>query len=98
MREPVETAFQAAYTPEEIQDLIQEAGLTGTRLDDSDPDYVYTNPQIAARLLTAMRSWRSLLRSSCRAEKLWAPAFVGGMISPSMTSARAGCRASVACA
>jgi len=41
MRNPVEAAFQAAYTPEEIQHAIQEAGLTGTRLDDSDPDYIY---------------------------------------------------------
>ena len=35
------TAFQAAYTPEEIQHAIQESGLTGSRLDDSDPDYIY---------------------------------------------------------
>ena len=41
MRSHVETAFQAAYTPEEIQSAIQEAGLSGTRLDDSDPDYFY---------------------------------------------------------
>ena len=41
MRNHVETAFQAAYTPDEIQRAIQEAGLTGTRMDESDPDYIY---------------------------------------------------------
>jgi ubiquinone/menaquinone biosynthesis C-methylase UbiE len=41
MRIPVEAAFQAAYTPEEIQQAIREAGLTGTHLDDSDPDFLY---------------------------------------------------------
>jgi ubiquinone/menaquinone biosynthesis C-methylase UbiE len=41
MRSHVETVFQAAYTVEEVQQAIQEAGLTGTDMDDSDPDYFY---------------------------------------------------------
>lgn len=41
MRNHVEIAFQAAYTPEELRQAIQEAGLAETRLDDSEPDYVY---------------------------------------------------------
>ena len=41
MRNHVEAAFQAAYTPEEIQQAIQDAGLTGTHLDDGDPDFLY---------------------------------------------------------
>jgi hypothetical protein len=41
LRNHVETAFQAAYTVEEIQQAVQEAGITETRLDDSDPDYIY---------------------------------------------------------
>src|SRR6185503_9121910 len=40
MRSPVEAAFQAAYTPDEIQQASDESGLTGTRLDNSDPDYI----------------------------------------------------------
>jgi ubiquinone/menaquinone biosynthesis C-methylase UbiE len=41
MRSQVESAIQAAYTTEEIQQTLQESGLSGTRLDDSDPDYFY---------------------------------------------------------
>jgi ubiquinone/menaquinone biosynthesis C-methylase UbiE len=41
MRNSMEAAIQAAYTAEEIQQAIQQAGLTGTRLDDSDSDYFY---------------------------------------------------------
>jgi len=41
MRSHVEDALQAAYTAEEMQRAIQEAGLSGTRLDDSDSDYLY---------------------------------------------------------
>ena len=41
MRNHVEAAFQAAYTPEEVQSVVREAGLAGTRLDNSDPDYFY---------------------------------------------------------
>ena len=39
MRNQLETAFQAAYTPDEIQQAIRESGLTGAHLNDSDPDY-----------------------------------------------------------
>jgi ubiquinone/menaquinone biosynthesis C-methylase UbiE len=41
MRSSVEAAFQAAYTTEEIQQAMQQSGLSGARLDDSDPDYFY---------------------------------------------------------
>ena len=41
MRNHVEAALQAAYTSEELQAAIHEAGLSGVRLDDSDADYIY---------------------------------------------------------
>ena len=41
MRNHVEAALQAAYTPEEIQNAIHEAGLSGAQVDDSDSDYFY---------------------------------------------------------
>ncbi len=41
MRSHVETAFQSAYIPEELQRAIEEAGLTGSHLDETDPDYLY---------------------------------------------------------
>jgi ubiquinone/menaquinone biosynthesis C-methylase UbiE len=41
MRDQVETAIQAAYTTEEVQHMVKEAGLTETRVDDSDPDFFY---------------------------------------------------------
>jgi ubiquinone/menaquinone biosynthesis C-methylase UbiE len=40
MRSQVEQALQAAYTPEEIRRAVEEAGLTGVTVDESDPDYV----------------------------------------------------------
>ena len=40
MRDHVEAAVQAAYTPDEVRELVRDSGLTGTRVDDSDPDYV----------------------------------------------------------
>lgn len=39
MRAQVEQAIQSAYTPDEIRQAVKEAGLTGTRVDDSDADY-----------------------------------------------------------
>jgi ubiquinone/menaquinone biosynthesis C-methylase UbiE len=53
LRDHVENALQAAYTPDEVQRLIQEAGLTDTRMDDSDPDYIY----IERRGETDLSSW-----------------------------------------
>jgi ubiquinone/menaquinone biosynthesis C-methylase UbiE len=40
MRPQVEQAIQSAYTPDEIRQAVKETGLTGVRIDDSDPDYV----------------------------------------------------------
>ena len=40
MRDHVETAVQAGYTSDEVRELVRDSGLTGTRVDDSDPDYV----------------------------------------------------------
>jgi ubiquinone/menaquinone biosynthesis C-methylase UbiE len=40
MRSQVEQAIQSAYTPDEIRQAVAEAGLTGVRVDDTDPDYV----------------------------------------------------------
>jgi SAM-dependent methyltransferase len=40
MRPQLEQAIQAAYTPDEIRQAIAEAGLTGVRVDDGDPDYI----------------------------------------------------------
>jgi ubiquinone/menaquinone biosynthesis C-methylase UbiE len=41
MRPQLEDAIQASYTPDELEQAIREAGLTGMRVDDSDPDFVY---------------------------------------------------------
>ena len=41
MRPQVEQAIQAAYTPEEVRQAVRESGLTGVRVDDSDPDYLF---------------------------------------------------------
>ena len=45
MRPQLEHAIQAAYTPEEIRQILQESGLTGVRVDDSDPDYFFLERQ-----------------------------------------------------
>lgn len=45
MRPQLEQAIQAAYTPDEIRQAIAEAGLTGVRLDDGDPDYIVIERQ-----------------------------------------------------
>jgi hypothetical protein len=41
MRPQAEQAIQSAYTPDEIREAVKETGLTGVRVDDSDPDYVF---------------------------------------------------------
>jgi ubiquinone/menaquinone biosynthesis C-methylase UbiE len=53
LRDHVESALQAAYTPDEARQLIHEAGLTGARVDDSDPDHLY----IERRGETDPNSW-----------------------------------------
>lgn len=40
MRPQLEDAIQASYTADELQDAVREAGLTGVRVDDSNPDYL----------------------------------------------------------
>jgi ubiquinone/menaquinone biosynthesis C-methylase UbiE len=40
MRPQVEQSIQSAYTPDEIRQAVREAGLSGVRVDDSDPDYL----------------------------------------------------------
>jgi len=39
MRSQVEQAMQSAYTPDEIRQAVEETGMTGVRVDHSDPDY-----------------------------------------------------------
>lgn len=39
MRPQIESAIQAAYTPDEVRQAVAEAGLAGVHVDDSDPDY-----------------------------------------------------------
>ena len=53
LRDHVEGSLQAAYTPDEARQLIHEAGLSGARVDDSDPDYLY----IERRGETDPNSW-----------------------------------------
>jgi ubiquinone/menaquinone biosynthesis C-methylase UbiE len=40
MRPQLEQAIQSAYTAEELRQAVAEAGLTGVRIDDNDPDYI----------------------------------------------------------
>jgi len=40
LRDHVEAALQSAYTVEEIREIVRESGLSGTQIDDSDPDYI----------------------------------------------------------
>jgi ubiquinone/menaquinone biosynthesis C-methylase UbiE len=40
MRPQVEQALQAAYTTDEVRRAVEEAGLEGVALDESDPEYI----------------------------------------------------------